>query len=89
MENVLPGKIVRQVYLGATRDYLVEVAAERELRVIASAAENIPLGAAVWLYLPPDRGAIAERIAPRGRMAEYGPLFRPTALSGTRKKGRN
>jgi iron(III) transport system ATP-binding protein len=55
MENVLPGKIVRQVYLGATRDYLVEVAAERELRVIASAAENIPQGAAVWLYLPPDR----------------------------------
>ena len=26
-----------------------------QLRVVASAAENIPQGAAVWLYLPPER----------------------------------
>jgi iron(III) transport system ATP-binding protein len=55
MNNVLPGKIVRQVYLGATRDYLVQVAPETELRVIAPAAENIPQGTPVWLHLPPDR----------------------------------
>jgi iron(III) transport system ATP-binding protein len=55
MENVMPGTVVRQVFLGASRDYLVEVADGTQLRVVASAAENIPQGAAVWLYLPPDR----------------------------------
>jgi hypothetical protein len=25
-----------------------------QLRVVASAAENIPQGAAVWLHLPPE-----------------------------------
>jgi iron(III) transport system ATP-binding protein len=55
MDNVLPGRIVRQVYLGATRDYLVQVAPETELRVIAPAVENIPQGTSVWLHLPPDR----------------------------------
>ena len=55
MENVMPGTVVRQVFLGASRDYLVEVADGTQLRVVASAAENIPQGASVWLYLPPDR----------------------------------
>jgi iron(III) transport system ATP-binding protein len=55
MDNMVPGRIVRQVFLGANRDYLVEVAPEVELRVIAPAGENIPQGTAVWLYLPPDR----------------------------------
>src|SRR5499427_4429797 len=55
MENVLPGTVVRQVFLGASRDYLVEVPDGSQLRVVASAGENIPQGAAVWLYLPPDR----------------------------------
>jgi iron(III) transport system ATP-binding protein len=54
-ENVMSGTVVRQVFLGASRDYLVEVADGSQLRVVASAAENIPQGAAVWLYLPPDR----------------------------------
>jgi hypothetical protein len=26
-----------------------------QLRVVASAAENIPPGASVWLHLPPER----------------------------------
>jgi iron(III) transport system ATP-binding protein len=55
MENILAGRVSRQVYLGANRDYLVEVAHDTELRVVAPAAENIPQGAAVWLHLPPDR----------------------------------
>ena len=55
MENMLAGRVVRHVYLGANRDYLVEVAPDTELRVVAPAAENIPQGAAVWLHLPPDR----------------------------------
>jgi iron(III) transport system ATP-binding protein len=55
MENVVAGTVVRQVFLGASRDYLVEAADGTQLRVVASAAENIPQGAPVWLYLPPER----------------------------------
>jgi iron(III) transport system ATP-binding protein len=55
MDNVVPGTVVRQVFLGASRDYLVEVPDGTQLRVVASAAESIPQGASVWLYLPPDR----------------------------------
>jgi iron(III) transport system ATP-binding protein len=55
MDNVLPGTVVRQVFLGASRDYLVAVPDGTQLRVVASAAENIPQGAAVWLHLPPER----------------------------------
>jgi iron(III) transport system ATP-binding protein len=55
MDNVIPGIVVRQVFLGASRDYLVEVPDGTQLRVVASASENIPQGSPVWLYLPPDR----------------------------------
>ena len=53
-ENVVAGTVVRQVFLGASRDYLVEVGDGAQLRVVASAAENIPQGASVWLHLPPE-----------------------------------
>jgi iron(III) transport system ATP-binding protein len=43
------------VFLGSSRDYMVEMADGTQVRVVASANENIPQGAAVWLYLPPDR----------------------------------
>jgi iron(III) transport system ATP-binding protein len=46
---------VRQVFLGASRDYLVEMPDGTQLRVQAPAAENIPPGASVWLHLPPER----------------------------------
>jgi iron(III) transport system ATP-binding protein len=55
MDNVLPGTVMRQVFLGASRDYLVALPDGSQLRVVAPAAENIPQGSAVWLYLPPDR----------------------------------
>jgi iron(III) transport system ATP-binding protein len=55
MENVVAATVVRQVFLGASRDYLVEAADGTQLRVVASAAENIPRGASVWLHLPPER----------------------------------
>ena len=55
MENVVAGTVARQVFLGASRDYLVEAADGTQLRVVASAADNIPRGASVWLYLPPER----------------------------------
>jgi iron(III) transport system ATP-binding protein len=55
MDNVVPGTVARQVFLGASRDYLVETADGTQLRVVAPAAANIACGAAVWLHLPPER----------------------------------
>src|SRR6185437_2337821 len=53
-ENVVPGTVVRQVFLGSGRDYLVEMPDRTQLRVVTSATDNIPQGAAVWLHLPPE-----------------------------------
>ena len=54
-ENVVPAKVIRQVFLGHSRDYMVEIADGTQLRVVAPADENIPPGSVVWLFLPPDR----------------------------------
>jgi iron(III) transport system ATP-binding protein len=54
-ENVVPATVVRQVFLGGSRDYMVEAKDGTQLRVLTAAGENIPQGAAVWLHLPPDR----------------------------------
>ena len=54
-ENVLPASIVRQVFLGGSRDYMVELAGGTQLRVVTGAAGNIGQGGAVWLYLPPEK----------------------------------
>jgi iron(III) transport system ATP-binding protein len=54
-ENVVPGTVTRQVFLGASRDYMVETADGTQIRVVAGAGENIPQGAAVWLDMPAER----------------------------------
>jgi iron(III) transport system ATP-binding protein len=54
-ENVVAAKVIRQVFLGSSRDYMVEIAGGTQLRVITAAGENIAPGTAVWLHLPPDR----------------------------------
>jgi iron(III) transport system ATP-binding protein len=54
-ENVVPATVVRQVFLGGTRDYMVEAKDGTQLRVLTAAGENIPQGSAVWLHLPPER----------------------------------
>ena len=54
-ENVVRATVVRQVFLGGSRDYMVEAPDGTQLRVIAPAEQSIPPGAAVWLHLPPER----------------------------------
>jgi iron(III) transport system ATP-binding protein len=54
-ENVVPAKVMRQVFLGGSRDYLVEVDGGTQLRVITAAGENLACGSAVWLHLPAER----------------------------------
>jgi iron(III) transport system ATP-binding protein len=54
-ENVLPGTVTRQVFLGGSRDYMVELKDGAQLRIVTAAEESIPQGSAVWLTLPPDK----------------------------------
>ena len=54
-ENVVPATVMRQVFLGGSRDYMVEVKDGTQLRVVTAAAESIAQGSAVWLHLPPER----------------------------------
>jgi iron(III) transport system ATP-binding protein len=55
VENVLPATVVRNVFLGAGRDYMVELADGTQLRIVTAPAENFPQGAAVWLQMPSER----------------------------------
>jgi len=54
-DNVVPAKVVRQVFLGSSRDYMVEAADGTQLRVVTEATESVGPGANVWLRLPPER----------------------------------
>jgi iron(III) transport system ATP-binding protein len=60
VENAVPATVIRQVFLGNSRDYMVE-AAGTQLRVVTSPAENIPQGSSVWLHLPPERCRVLAR----------------------------
>jgi iron(III) transport system ATP-binding protein len=53
--NVIPAKVVRQVFLGSSRDYMVDIADGTQLRLVTSAAESVAPGSAVWLRLPPEK----------------------------------
>ena len=54
-ENVVPATVVRQVFLGGSRDYMVETKDGSQLRILTGADSNIPQGSAVFLHLPPQR----------------------------------
>ena len=54
-QNVVPGRVKRHVFLGASRDYVVETQDGTQLRVLTSAGESVPEGSSVYLHLPPER----------------------------------
>jgi iron(III) transport system ATP-binding protein len=54
-ENVLPATVVRNVFLGSSRDYLIQAADGTQLRVVTPAGENIAQGTPVHARLPADR----------------------------------
>jgi iron(III) transport system ATP-binding protein len=54
-QNILPATVVRHVFLGNSRDYMVELADGTQLRVVTSAEQSVPQGDRVWLHLPPQR----------------------------------
>jgi iron(III) transport system ATP-binding protein len=54
-QNAVPATVVRHVFLGNSRDYMVELADGTQLRVVTSAEQSVPQGDRVWLHLPPHR----------------------------------
>ena len=52
--NIATGRVARQTFLGAARDYLVELASGEQLRVTAPPELDIPAGSPVWVHLPPE-----------------------------------
>jgi iron(III) transport system ATP-binding protein len=54
-ENIVPATVTRQVFLGGSRDYMVELMDGTQLRVVTAAGESIAQGSAVWLVLPPEK----------------------------------
>ena len=54
-ENVVPATVTRQVFLGGSRDYMVEAKDGTSLRVVTPAADSIAQGSVVWLHMPPER----------------------------------
>ena len=55
LQNTIKAVVTRQVYLGANRDYMVEVADGTALRATTPNEINVARGSEVWLTLPSDR----------------------------------
>ena len=53
--NALQGRVVRNVFLGHARDYIVEIGDGTRVRVTAGPDADFPAGAPVSLTLPPER----------------------------------
>jgi iron(III) transport system ATP-binding protein len=47
--------VTRQVFLGSSRDYMVETSDGTTLRIITGTDNAVSRGAEVWLTLPPER----------------------------------
>jgi iron(III) transport system ATP-binding protein len=54
-QNAVKATVTRQVFLGASRDYMVETADGTTLRIVTETENAVPKGAEVWLMLPPER----------------------------------
>jgi iron(III) transport system ATP-binding protein len=54
-QNAVKATVTRQVFLGASRDYMVETSGGTTLRIVTSTENAVPRGTEVWLTLPPER----------------------------------
>jgi iron(III) transport system ATP-binding protein len=59
-QNVLPAVVARNVFLGNSRDYMVEIGDGTQIRVVTPPGENIAQGSKVWLRLPAERCRVLE-----------------------------
>jgi iron(III) transport system ATP-binding protein len=53
--NAVKATVTRQVFLGASRDYMVETSDGTSLRVVTSTENAVAKGSEVWLTLPAER----------------------------------
>jgi iron(III) transport system ATP-binding protein len=53
--NSAPGVVIRQIYLGSHRDYLVRLAGGESIRAVAPVEVDIPGGREISVYFPPRR----------------------------------
>src|SRR3979490_2931753 len=54
-QNAVRATVTRQVFLGASRDYMVETSDGTTLRVVTATENAVARGTEVWLTLPPER----------------------------------
>jgi iron(III) transport system ATP-binding protein len=59
-ENIVPAVVARNVFLGNSRDYRVEIGDGTHIRVVTAPDENIAPGSKVWLQLPAERCRVLE-----------------------------
>jgi iron(III) transport system ATP-binding protein len=52
--NEAAGRVLRQAYLGAQRDYLVALRGGQQVRVVTPMQVNVPVGGTVKLRFPPE-----------------------------------
>jgi iron(III) transport system ATP-binding protein len=60
-QNVVKATVTRQVFLGASRDYMVETSDGTVLRIVTTTDNAVAKGTEVWLTLPPERCRALER----------------------------
>jgi ABC-type Fe3+/spermidine/putrescine transport system ATPase subunit len=60
------GVVVRRLFLGGTRDYLVDVDGE-QVRVLTPLQVDVARGERVWLHFPPERAHALEPLSSGGR----------------------
>jgi iron(III) transport system ATP-binding protein len=53
--NVVEARVVRNVFLGSARDYVVAVNDGTQLRIAAPPGLNLAPGRTVWAVLPAER----------------------------------
>ena len=61
LQNVVKATVTRQVFLGASRDYMVETTDGTVLRIVTPTDNAVARGTEVWLTLPPERCRALER----------------------------
>ena len=54
-QNAVKATVTRQVFLGASRDYMVETSDGTTLRIVTATENAVAKGSEVWLFLPPER----------------------------------
>ena len=60
-QNAVRATVTRQVFLGASRDYMVETSDGTTLRVVTATENAVAQGTEVWLTLPPERCRALDR----------------------------